>query len=129
MTLDKILSKMFPADPNRGYPCFVELNLDQCVWLDDAIRQPIEKSLSHHAEKLAGLSDINDQLKVLQLDCPNETKKFLSAAIEAYFSSAQVSVMLRGGMATLFPNDRPLAEIDTDLLEPVFNLSLGAWKE
>lgn len=125
MTLEQLLSKMFPEDQERGFPCFLDLELSLQKWLDESTRGHLEICMSNHKAALANLTDVNDQLKLLQSERPDDTTAFVAAAIEAYFSAAQVSKLLRGGMTSLFPNGRTLAEIDHDLLEPVFLGNLG----
>ena len=118
MSVDALLTAMFPGDPARKIPGFAALGLGAGALADSEMAQAVGRALSDlpRTEKV----DVNEILRALRKSHPEAAQAFIDAALTAYFTAPEVIRALRGGPETLFPHARTLPDIDYALLEPVF---------
>lgn len=107
---------MFPGAPERGVPAA----------RDTAAASRLEKLLPELAEVdrlIAGAElpeDADAAVRTLKALSPDLVDRFATEAVTAYFSEPAVARALTGRPVPLFPNHTVMADIDYDLLEPVY---------
>jgi hypothetical protein len=107
---------MFPGDVGRGVPAA----------RDTAAAARLEALLPELAEVdhlIAGAAlpdDADAAVKALKALSPDLVDRFVTEAVTAYFSDPAVARALTGRPVPLFPNHTVMADIDYDLLEPVY---------
>jgi hypothetical protein len=121
MTLEKLLSQMFPGDVSSGLPKFSSLTAQKQKFLSTPEIEEVTTLLQKCIESESN-NDVNDILKHMTYSNPDLMKKFTVAAIEAYFSQSGVVFILRKGNTTLFPHEAVLPTFDFDLVEPVLSV-------
>jgi len=118
MSVDELLTAMFPGDPQRNLPSFFTLGLKADSLFSAELFRHLSRELANLS--LTETVEINEILAALRKSDPEVTKEFIDRALVVYFTSRTVISALRDGFETLFPNLRTLPEIDYALLEPVF---------
>ena len=113
----KIYSKMFPGTGGT-LPAFACIETSGVL-----VKKDTESLLNNLIAKQAidiEKIEINAFLKLFKKMSYTIANKFISDAINYYFSHPQVLTTIQDGKSTLFPNYRSLPDIDYDLLIPVF---------
>ena len=122
MSVDALLSAMFPGDPVRKIPGFAALELNAVGLGNLKMVQAIGNALSEMPQ--IGTAEVNEILYALRKSYPELARSFIDAALIAYFTAPEVIRALRVGPDTLFPHSWTLPEIDFALLEPVIERHL-----
>ena len=117
LTVLALLNHMFPG--TEEFPGFLDLvNKDELALSVKSIK---EVALIYRAIQDQNYNlDINETIKLMKLDKTVDTVGFVNSALEVYFSQPEVISKLTGSPVPLFPNERILADVDYDLLEPVY---------
>ena len=116
MLLNKVYSLMF-ATNSSILPNFQTLDHANLI-LDTEIENKLSQFFSTMNIDINTI-EINDCLKQFRLTFPDEANTLINYALEYYFSHPQVLASIQNGREALYPNHRPLHDIDYDLLIPV----------
>lgn len=107
---------MFPGAPERGVPAARDTAAP-------ARLKALLPELGEIDRLIAGAQlpdDADAAVKALRALSPDLVDRFATEAVTAYFSEPAVARALTGRPVPLFPNHTVMADIDYDLIEPVY---------
>ncbi len=116
MTLEEAMNILLPGTPEENCPGFTGIGgIDRLAARD----QDFVVRLQQWAEQFAPAQDVAAEALIRSFEA-SDFRAIRDAMLEIYFSHPAVVRAVRGTDAPLFPTGAEVAQIDFDLLGPVF---------
>lgn len=123
MRFDQFCDLLFPGDTARGMPNFTSCNIVVEDYIKNKSIEAIEALIENiDYENIINEKSVNDLVKEIRKKNKSITDEILISLLELYFSNQAVVTVLRPEAVKLFPNYRPLDDINYELLTKPANI-------
>lgn len=116
MTLEEVMNILLPCSPEKGCPSFIGIGGIALLMARD---REFLLQLQQWAECIGATQEVTEEEVIRSFDA-NDFRVIRDTLLEIYFSHPAVIMAVRGSDAPLFPSGADVAQIDFDMLEPVF---------